>query len=126
MSENEKGFEINDRRRVDAEGKDTGAPTGEPRRLDENKAEEAGELPAMDFMSFVGSLGANALMHMGARLTPDQPELPKDLAAARQMIGLIELLKDKTQGNLEKEESEGLENMLYNLRMLYVAESGKK
>ena len=79
----------------------------------------------IDFVSFIGSLGATALMHMGERLAPEQPETPRDLPAAKQMIDLLDLIKTKTQGNLTGDESEAFENMLFNLRLLYVRETQK-
>ena len=81
-------------------------------------------LPPIDFVAFISSLAATALMHLGEKLGPEQPDMPKDLPAAKQMIDLLELLKEKTRGNLEQGESEVLENLLYNLRMRFVRETG--
>ena len=126
MSE-EKGFEVNDRRKAGAEG-------GEP---DVNAAassheahagthEEQGDMPPIDFVAFISSLAATALMHLGEKLSPDQPDGMKNLSAAKQMIDLLDLLKVKTSGNLAKEETDMLDNILYNLRMRYVMETTGK
>jgi len=48
------------------------------------------------------------------------PESEPDLPAAKQMIDLIDLLKTKTRGNLDTREADGLESILYNLRMRYI------
>ncbi len=82
------------------------------------------ELPPVDFVAFISSLAATALLHLGENLGQEQPQVPKDLPAAKQMIDLLELLKEKTKGNLEKGESDALENMLYNLRLRYIKETG--
>jgi hypothetical protein len=131
----DKGFEINDKR-ISAGGGTAGdasafAPGAETsieglREGSGRGPQEADEFPPVDFMSFVGSLAATALMHMGEKFSPDQPDDMKDLAAARQMIDLIDLLKEKTKGNLTEEEAKMMESMLYNLKMRYVQESAGK
>lgn len=95
---------------------------------EEPKSEEApeeeqgaGALPRIDFASFVLSLATSALYHMG--LSPDpsgeklaQPNLP----IARQTIDTLEMLAEKTQGNLDEEEKKLVETILYELRMSFV------
>jgi hypothetical protein len=44
----------------------------------------------------------------------------KDLGAAKQMIDLLGILREKTKGNLEAGEAQLLDSMLYDLRMRYV------
>lgn len=151
MPESEKGFEVKDKRKAKEvlEGEGGAAPEeaartpeGSPgaekaaevsggERPGEKKSgqgtpKEGRELPPIDFMSFIGSLAATAFLHMGEKLSSGQPEMPEDLAAAKQMIDLIDLIKTKTKGNLEKYEEDGLESMLYNLRMRYLHKSAKK
>jgi len=127
MSE-EKGFEVNDRRKAAAEGAVPEAGTAgaakEEERVREIKGE--GDMPAIDFIAFISSLAATALMHLGEKLSPDQPDGMKNLDAAKQMIDLLDLLKVKTKGNLDKEEIDMLENILYNLKMRYVMETTGK
>ena len=117
MSEDEKGFEIKDRRKVRAD--DEGAPAAPEEKPGEDN------LPEINFLSFLGSLGATALMELGEKISPDHDDR-KDLPAAKQMIDLIDLIKEKTKGNLEKEESEMLDNLLYNLKVRYVRETTRK
>jgi hypothetical protein len=83
------------------------------------------ELPPIDFVAFISSLAATALLHLGEKLAPDQPDGDKDIPAAKQMIDLLELLKEKTKGNLTEGESDVLENLLYNLRVRYLKETGR-
>jgi hypothetical protein len=122
----DKGFEINDRRKAAAADAPADTPRAETAFGGLNEGTAPGntdEFPAVDFISFVGSLAATALMHMGEKFSPEQPDDMKDLAAARQMIDLIDLLKVKTKGNLTEDESKMIETMLYNLKMRYVQES---
>lgn len=82
---------------------------------------EAGELPKPDLAGFLISLGSSAFVHMG--LIPD-PESGKtrtpNLAIARQTIDMLELLEEKTRGNLTADEATLLRNLLTDLRMRYV------
>lgn len=81
------------------------------------------ELPAMDFSTFVLSLGHSALVHLG--VAPDLVGVPseKNLALARQTIDLLELLADKTKGNLSGQEERLMEQLLYDLHSQYVEAS---
>ena len=85
---------------------------------------EAGDLPKPDFAGFLISLGSSAFVHMG--LVPD-PETGKtrtpNLAIARQTIDMIELLEEKTRGNLSDDEVSLLRNLLTDLRMRFVSAS---
>ena len=78
-------------------------------------------LPKIDFGAFVISLGTSALYHMG--MVPD-PETGKpaepNLPVARQTIDTVEMLQEKTQGNLSEEESNLVRNLLTELRMRFV------
>ena len=130
MSE-EKGFEVNDKRKASGEGASEGPEAkATETHADTGKAGTGGPAdgvaPSMDFISFAGSLGATALMYMGERLSPEQPEGQKDLNGARQMIDILDILKEKTKGNLDKEESDMFNNMIYNLKMRYVHETTRK
>ena len=41
----------------------------------------------------------------------------------RQMIEILDIMKEKTEGNLSGEESKLLENLLYELRMKFMSKS---
>jgi hypothetical protein len=82
-------------------------------------------MPKIDFSTFVISLGTSALYHMGIVNEPEQGEAPqKNLALARQTIDTLEMLADKTRGNLGEQESKLMESLLYELRMRFI-EVGK-
>jgi len=137
--ENEK-FEVKDRRKIlmgedeSSEAAAAGeAPAKEEKPKEEKPVEEApagprpsagGNAPAVDFIAFIGSLGGSALMYMGERLSPDQPPLDVNLPAAQQMIGVLDMLKLKTEGNLDEDERSSLDNLLYNLKMRYAHAAG--
>ena len=47
-------------------------------------------------------------------------ESPADLSLARQNIDLLEMMEEKTRGNLTGEESNLLTHLLFQLRMSYI------
>jgi Domain of unknown function (DUF1844) len=89
---------------------------------DETKA------PMLDFNALILSLGSSVIVHLGEAPDPttgqkrDKPELQM----AQQSIDLLAMLQEKTRGNLTAEEARFLDNMLFDLRMLYVQVSQKR
>jgi hypothetical protein len=80
----------------------------------------------INFNVFVSGLMAEGLIALGAMKNPMTKETKKDLEHASQVIEVIGMLQEKTKGNLTEEESKGLEEVLHQLRMLYVAETSEK
>lgn len=83
-------------------------------------------LPPVDFATFCLSLGTSALYHLGVVGDPEtgEPVAQPNRAAARHTIDTLQMLRDKTEGNLDEEETKLLDGLLYELRMRYV-EAGK-
>jgi hypothetical protein len=81
-------------------------------------ADEA--LPEIDFGMFVMSLASSVLVHLGEIEHPDSHQRTPDLPLAKQTLDLLGMLQAKTRGNLTQEETQVLENLLYDLRMKYV------
>jgi hypothetical protein len=81
--------------------------------------QSSGELPALDFATFILGLIGSAYVHLGDAPSPDgAPE--RDLGLARHDIDLLGILQDKTKGNLTGDEERLLEQALCDLRMRYV------
>lgn len=78
-----------------------------------------GELPPLDFSTFILSLSTSALMHMGIVENPVTKKKEKELTVAKQTIDLIELLRDKTVNNLADDEKKLMENVLHELKVMY-------
>jgi len=74
----------------------------------------------MSFSLFISSLGMQALMHLGEIVNPLTNKKEQDLKQAKQTIDILEILEQKTKGNLDKDEEEMLKNLLYETRMKYV------
>lgn len=79
-----------------------------------------GELPTPDFRGLVGMLASQAIMGLGAMQDPKTGRVVVDLEGSRFAIDLLGMLEEKTKGNLEKDESEELSQMLGELRSRYV------
>jgi hypothetical protein len=77
----------------------------------------------VDFGTFVLSLGSSALVHLGEIQHPETAESKENLALARQVIDLLAMLEEKTQGNLTAEESRFLRDLLADLRLKFVEKS---
>lgn len=76
-------------------------------------------LPALDFSTFILSLSTSALMNLGLVENPITKKTEKEPAVAKQTIDLIDLLKDKTKGNLTAQEEKLVEDVLHELRLWY-------
>ncbi len=84
-------------------------------------ADEAGDLPKIDFSTFILSLSTSALYHLGLVEDPQTGERPEaDLPMASQTIDTLQVLEEKTRGNLDEEEQKLLQSLLYELRMRFV------
>ena len=78
------------------------------------------KLPPIDFSAFIAELGMTAVTYLGGYQNPETKEVLVDLEMAKRTIDTIDLLKEKTKGNLTAPESNLLDNTLYNLRMTYI------
>ena len=149
MSEEEKGFVVKDRRIFtdddkEAEAKDEGTrnqpsadeevrpqpateKSQEPEAPEPPKtdaSEEQPQFPEINFPTFIVSLNASALLHLGAIEDPTTGQKTKNLPMAKQTIDILSMLEEKTAGNLNNEEKNLLKNILYDLRLMYVKEKG--
>ena len=77
------------------------------------------KLPEIDFVSFVMSLAASALLQMGEHEDGTSGG-PVNLPMAKQTIDIIGMLREKTRGNLTAEEDHIVETALYDLRMRFL------
>jgi hypothetical protein len=151
MTEEKKPFTVSDRRHFTPEGEARTAdaevlapptPTGppepspeparssvaEPTRSSRALGDEppgGHERPRLDFTGLLISLGTQAAMLLGGG-DPAEGGPPPDPEGARAFIDLLEVLKEKTQGRRTPEEDQVLEDLLYQLRMEFVARSQVK
>ncbi len=130
----EKGFVIKDKRIFSQEEQDLKEEDKEPEKepeKEETKAQEAAsaekqeaeaQLPEINFPTFIISLNASALVNLVAIEDPASGNKVKNLSIAKQTIDILNMLEEKTRGNLTEEEEQILKNILYDLRIIYVKE----
>jgi hypothetical protein len=112
----ERGFTVVDRRGAGPEEAPAPAAEAPPRQPREPR-----ELPQVDFSSFCVSLGTSVLYHLGAAPDPHGGAAPEpDLPMAQHTIDLLDMLQQKTRGNLDEEEAKLLDGLLYELRMRFL------
>ena len=84
----------------------------------------AGGLPPQPgFMDLLVTLAQQASLYLGEIELPDGTK-PEDLGVARLYIDFLDVLRQKTTGNLTAEESAALDGLLSELRFRYVEKSG--
>ena len=82
------------------------------------------EVPSeLSFLDLVSMLATNALVQLGEVPDPGSGEKIENLRAAQDMISFLEMLEKKTQGNLDENEEEALEQIVYDLRMRFMAKA---
>ena len=71
--------------------------------------------PPVNFSQFVVSLASSALVHLGEIAEPGGTKTQVNLGLARHSINVLNMLQEKTKGNLDSEESRLLEAVLGDL-----------
>lgn len=134
------GFVVKDRRKVSLDDLDrseepTGGAPSPPEQPPEPEAGarervESGQrksipLPQVTFSTFVFSLSSSALVHLGEVPEPSSNQTRSDLPMAKQIIDTLGMLDEKTRGNLDQDENQLLQTVLYDLRMRYIQKSSR-
>ncbi len=83
-----------------------------------------GPMPEGNFAALISMLATQALFAMGLLQVKGQEERKPDLELAKYNIDMLQVLEEKTKGNLTKEEEAVLSNTLSELRMGYVKVAG--
>ena len=79
------------------------------------------EMPQPTFSFFITTLALQAAISLGQLENPATEKKEENLPQAKFIIDTLDMLKQKTNGNLTKEEETALENILYELKMNYIA-----
>jgi hypothetical protein len=116
------GFIIKDKRSSQISGDDaTNLDTLEEKKNLSNEKEA--EPFQVDFPTFIMSLSSSAFYHLGDMPDPATGKKELNLPAVQQTIDMLNMLKVKTKGNLNEDESKLLEQLIYELQVKYVAKS---
>ncbi|MEN8188588.1 MAG: DUF1844 domain-containing protein [Thermodesulfobacteriota bacterium] len=78
-------------------------------------------MPDVTFEAFIMSLNTSVLFHLGEIPDPVTGARKVDLDLARHGIDSLAVLEEKTKGNLTSDEDQMLKNILYDVKMRFVA-----
>ena len=127
------GFKVVDRRSFTSEGsrREEGKPevrkveppppterVSQPPMAESEEAELSDEPSGFEML--VSYLSTTAMFQLGLMPGPGGERIPADMANAQRTIDLLQVLQEKTQGNLSPNESRLLDDVLYELRMTFV------
>ena len=74
----------------------------------------------INFSTFIFGLASTTLIHLGVAPHPETGQTSVDLTLAQQSLGLLDMLREKTRGNLDAEEERLFANLLTELRLRFV------
>ncbi len=81
-------------------------------------------MPAPSFAELVNLIVMQAMAGLGLLPGPNGERFPPSLEAAKHFIDMLQVLEDKTKGNLTADEKRLLDQVLYETRMTYVQIAG--
>ena len=84
------------------------------------KEQERPPLPEASFPLLISEYATRAYLALGSIPNPAAPKAGQDLDQARYCIGMLEVIQERTKGNVTDEESQALEDLLFQVRMQYV------
>jgi hypothetical protein len=122
-------FKVTDRRRRDDDEPVAAAPSRpEPRPAEaprpsiiESPRETAPTgAPERSLVGLLMMLGSEALIALGEAADPVSGQRHRELPHAAGVIDLLLLLREKTEGNRSAEETQVIDELLYDLQMRYV------
>jgi hypothetical protein len=79
---------------------------------------------AQRFVQFVMMQAQNVYYVLGKIPSPDGRAIPPNLEAAKLLIDQLEMIQEKTRGNLVSQETQILDDALKNIRLAFVETSG--
>lgn len=83
------------------------------------KTQQSGEV-SQRFIEFVMLQGQQARLFLGLGPNSGSGKPEPDLRVARALIDQLEMIREKTRGNLSRDETESLESVLTQLQLGYV------
>ena len=92
--------------------------------MSENKKEKKDEvpfvIPPLEFSSLVLPFFTQGLILLEQTKEDKENEEQKNLGLAKRLIELLDLLKEKTKGNLQSAEEQFIESSLHQLKLAYM------
>jgi len=84
------------------------------------------QMPSPTFPQLVDTFFFQTMISLGKQMSPLSQKYERDLAIAQYHIAILELLQEKTKGNLSKDEDEHLDGILHTVRMAFIDEANKE
>lgn len=78
------------------------------------------------FFSLVYSFQMQAMIQLGKLANPVTGKVEKDLEAARVTIDMVDMIKEKTEKNLEEDEKRFINQVAGDLKLNFVEENAKE
>jgi hypothetical protein len=97
-----------------------GQPLASSSKTPPEDAPQAAAEPQLDFFNYIASLGFQTMIFLGEMPNPITNQVEKNLKQAKFLIDTLVILRDKTKGNLTKEEDDLLNGSIYELQLRYV------
>ena len=126
----EQEFKVTDRRGFTEDGTPKSV-TEEPIEAPPGKAASeqsgisGGDYRPIDFPTYVLGYYTQGLVLLGETPNPYTRKKEEDVESVRHIIDLLSMIEQKTRGNLNSEESQMLESVLYELRMKFMAKTSR-
>lgn len=95
-------------------------PEPKPGDADGGAQGQAQQMPKADFLTHCASVATQAMIFMGAMRHPMTGEVEFDPIQARYLIDTLGMLKEKSKGNLDAKETQAVDEMLGELKMVWV------
>ncbi len=92
---------------------------------EKTKKQQGPALPPASVQGLISVFATQAYLALGILTTQENEEPVQDFEMAKYNIDMLEVLQDKTKGNLSDDESKMLNEALNNLRMAFVQLSSK-
>jgi hypothetical protein len=120
----DKEIKVEDRRRFTVGENGTVSVNEQKEEQQKESPQEEGRsfkaIPEASFSNFILSLNAQALVFLGALPHPETNKIESNILLAKHTIDVLEILKEKTKGNLTGEEQNLLDEVLFRLKLIYV------
>lgn len=111
---------------------ETSSEPSEQQSADEPAAgtETGSENPPNDieitFLNYISSLGFQAMVFLGEIPSPVTEKIEKNLDQAKFLIDTLIMIREKTKGNLNKQEEDLLNASVYQLELKFIEEKQKE
>ena len=134
MAEEQQEFKVTDRRGFAEDGtskpvveesaeKPEEAPHAQAASEPQGKSKRAHQ--TIDFPTYILGYYTQGMVLLGETPNPYTQKKEEDVESVRHIIDVLSMIEQKTRGNLNAEENQLLESVLYELRMKFMAKTSR-